>query len=132
MYKLRQLNYTCRPLAREREPLRHDHGGRAFPTLRAELNLIVPAGHSRMTVSLCVIMMEATRCDEVLPFVMVAIICAKGVADRFNDGNVLRRIRLKGLPFVQRLPHLTQRRGRFTAASVARRRDHPLLPACAL
>ena len=83
-----------------------------------------------MTVSLCVILMEMVRTDAVLPFVMVVIIVAKGTADRLSDPFVLRRIKLKRLPFLQRMPHLNNRRGRFTAASVARLRDHPLLPGC--
>jgi hypothetical protein len=89
------------------------------------------AGQTRMTVSLCVIIMEMVKTNTVLPFVMVVIIVSKGVADRLGDSYVLRRIRLKNLPFLQRMPHLTHRRQLFSAASVVRLRDHPLLPECA-
>ena len=84
-----------------------------------------------MTVSLCVIILEMVKTDTVLPFVMVAIIVAKGVADRLGDAHVIRRIKLKNLPFLRRMPHLTHRRRRYAAASVVRLLDHPLLPACA-
>jgi H+/Cl- antiporter ClcA len=83
-----------------------------------------------MTVSLCVIMLEVVKSEAVLPFLMVAIIVAKGTADRFGDSFVLRRIKLKRLPFLQRMPHQTMRRARFTAANVVSLTDHPLLPAC--
>jgi hypothetical protein len=53
---------------------------------------------------------------------------AKGVADRFGDGLVLRVIRLKKLPFLERMPHLTQRRGRFRARHIVRLAEHPMLP----
>ena len=56
---------------------------------------------------------------------------AKGVADRFGDAHVVRRMRAKGLPFLQRLPHLSHRRARFCARHVACLKEHPMLPACA-
>lgn len=87
-----------------------------------------------MTVSLCVILMEMVGSDssDLLPFLMVTIVVAKGAADRLGDSYLLRRTRMKRLPFIQRMPHLSQRRRRFTAASVVRLRDHPLLPEYAL
>jgi hypothetical protein len=84
-----------------------------------------------MTVSLCVIMLEMCKQEGMLPFLMVVIIVAKGVADRIGDSIILRRIKLKCLPFIQRMPHLSMRRGRFSAANIVRICDNPMLPECA-
>lgn len=40
-------------------------------------------------------------------------------------------MRSKGLPFLQRLPHLSNRRSRFRARHVVQLKEHPMLPACA-
>jgi hypothetical protein len=84
-----------------------------------------------MTVSLCVIMLEMVGVERVLPFLMVTIIVAKGVADRLGDSIILRRIKLKKLPFIRRMPHQSLKRARLTALDIVRMRDHPMLPECA-
>lgn len=84
-----------------------------------------------MTVSLCVVLLEMCNTQSTLPFLMVVIIVAKGAADRLGDPLVVRRIKLKGLPFIARMPHLSQRRGRLSAATIVRKADFPLLPLCA-
>ena len=89
------------------------------------------AGQMRMTVSLCVVLLEMCNSQATLPFLMVVIIVAKGAADRLGDPLVVRRIKLKGLPFIARMPHLSQRRGRLSAATIVRKSDFPLLPPCA-
>lgn len=89
------------------------------------------AGQTRMTVSLCVILLEMTEVVSVLPFVMLAVIVAKGTADRLGDSTILRRIKLKNLPFMARLPHLSVRRYQVTADDVCKTRQHPVLPKCA-
>ena len=81
-----------------------------------------------MTVSLCVIMLEMCHAEGTLPFLMVVIIVAKGVADRLGDSIVLRRIKLKNLPFLERMPHLTLRRGRHSAREIVNKDDFPMLP----
>eukprot|EP00892_Ulva_mutabilis_P003969 jgi/Ulvmu1/1944/UM012_0105.1 len=85
-------------------------------------------GQMRMTVSLCVVLLEMCNTQGTLPFLMVVIIVAKGTADRLGDPLVVRRIKLKGLPFIARMPHLSQRRGRLSAATIVRKADFPLLP----
>lgn len=70
--------------------------------------------------------------ERVLPFLMVVIVVAKGVADRLGDSIILRRIRLKRLPFIQRMPHSTMKRARLTALDIVGMRDHPLLPEYAI
>lgn len=89
------------------------------------------AGQTRMTVSLCVIMLEMCKAEATLPFLMVVIIIAKGAADRFGDSSILRRIKLKNLPFLERMPHLTLRRGRHSAREIVKKMDFPMLPKCA-
>lgn len=81
-----------------------------------------------MTVSLCVIMLEMCDSQGTLPFLMVVIIVAKGVADRLGDSILLRRIKLKNLPFLERMPHLTLRRGRHSAHEIVKKMDFPMLP----
>ena len=83
-----------------------------------------------MTVSLCVIILEMTEAASVLPFVMLVVIVAKGSADRMGDSSILRRIKLKNLPFLARLPHLSLRRSAVTASDVCLTRDHPILNKC--
>lgn len=84
-----------------------------------------------MTVSLCVIMLEMAAAQGTLPFLMVVIIVAKGAADRLGDSLILRRIKLKHLPYIHRMPHLTLRRGRHCALEIVRKLDTPMLPPCA-
>lgn len=85
-----------------------------------------------MTVSLCVIMLEMCKAEGTLPFLMVVIIVAKGVADRLGDSLILRRIKLKNLPYIDRMPHVTLRRGRHSAREIVRKMDTPMLPQSAL
>ncbi|KAF6145457.1 hypothetical protein GIB67_032580 [Kingdonia uniflora] len=58
-------------------------------------------GSMRMTVSLCVILLEITNNLLLLPLVMVVLLVSKTVADAFN-GNVYDMIiKLKGLPYLE-------------------------------
>lgn len=84
-----------------------------------------------MTVGLCVVLLEMTNMTATLPFLMLVVIVAKGTADRWNDSIIVRRIALKRLPFLARMPHLSYRRQTVTAADVAVTSGHPVLPPCA-
>lgn len=84
-----------------------------------------------MTVGLCVVLLEMTNMTATLPFLMLVVIVAKGTADRWNDSIIVRRISLKRLPFLARMPHLSYRRQTVTAADVAVTSGNPVLPPCA-
>jgi hypothetical protein len=85
-----------------------------------------------MTIGLCVVLLEMTQIQATLPFLMLVVIVAKGTADRWNDSIIVRRVLLKRLPFLARMPHLSYRRQTVTAADVAITHRHPSLPPCAL
>lgn len=58
-------------------------------------------GSMRMTVSLCVIILELTNNLLLLPLIMVVLLISKTVADAFN-GNIYDLImRLKGFPYLE-------------------------------
>ncbi|KAK9110903.1 hypothetical protein Scep_018422 [Stephania cephalantha] len=58
-------------------------------------------GTMRMTVSLCVIMLELTNNLLILPLVMVVLLISKTIADIFNKGVYDQIVEMKGLPFME-------------------------------
>ncbi|KAH9621381.1 hypothetical protein KSS87_007195 [Heliosperma pusillum] len=58
-------------------------------------------GTMRMTVSLCVILLELTNDLLLLPLVMISLLISKTVADCFNKGVYDQIVKLKGLPFME-------------------------------
>lgn len=58
-------------------------------------------GTMRMTVSLCVILLELTNNLLMLPLVMLVLLVSKTVADCFNKGVYDQIVKLKGLPFME-------------------------------
>lgn len=55
----------------------------------------------RMTVSLCVILLELTNNLLMLPLMMLVLLISKSVADNFNKGVYDQIVRMKGLPFLE-------------------------------
>ncbi|CAN4108199.1 unnamed protein product [Withania somnifera] len=58
-------------------------------------------GTMRMTVSLCVILLELTNNLLMLPLVMLVLLISKTVADSFNKGVYDQIVKLKGLPYLE-------------------------------
>lgn len=58
-------------------------------------------GTMRMTVSLCVILLELTNDLLLLPLVMLVLLVSKTVADSFNKGVYDQIVKLKGLPYME-------------------------------
>ncbi|ONK77356.1 uncharacterized protein A4U43_C02F5680 [Asparagus officinalis] len=58
-------------------------------------------GTMRMTVSVCVILLELTNDLPMLPLVMLVLLISKTVADGFNKGVYDQIIVMKGLPFME-------------------------------
>lgn len=58
-------------------------------------------GTMRMTVSLCIILLELTNDLLLLPFVMLVLLISKTVADNFNKGVYDQIVKIKGLPFME-------------------------------
>ncbi|KAJ9159073.1 hypothetical protein P3X46_024604 [Hevea brasiliensis] len=58
-------------------------------------------GTMRMTVSLCVILLELTNDLLMLPLMMLVILISKTVADIFNKGIYDQIVKLKGLPYME-------------------------------
>nr|GMC78620.1 chloride channel protein CLC-C [Ipomoea batatas]GMC89775.1 chloride channel protein CLC-C [Ipomoea batatas] len=58
-------------------------------------------GTMRMTVSLCVIMLELTNDLLMLPLMMLVLLISKTVADCFNKGVYDQIVKMKGLPFME-------------------------------
>ncbi|XP_059648295.1 chloride channel protein CLC-c-like isoform X2 [Cornus florida] len=58
-------------------------------------------GTMRMTVSLCVILLELTNDLLMLPLVMLVLLISKTVADSFNKGVYDQIVILKGLPYME-------------------------------
>lgn len=55
----------------------------------------------RMTVSLCVILLELTNDLLLLPLVMLVLLVSKTVADSFNKGVYDLILKIKGLPYLE-------------------------------
>ncbi|KAK1300108.1 putative chloride channel-like protein CLC-g [Acorus calamus] len=73
-----------------------DHG--LFAVLGAASFL---GGTMRMTVSLCVILLELTNNLLLLPLVMLVLLISKTVADTFNSNIYDQIMKLKGLPYLE-------------------------------
>ncbi|KAG9135501.1 hypothetical protein Leryth_007249 [Lithospermum erythrorhizon] len=58
-------------------------------------------GTMRMTVSLCVILLELTNDLLMLPLMMLVLLISKTVADSFNSGVYDQIVKMKGLPFLE-------------------------------
>ncbi|KAJ9671249.1 hypothetical protein PVL29_027302 [Vitis rotundifolia] len=58
-------------------------------------------GTMRMTVSLCVILLELTNDLLLLPLIMLVLLVSKTVADCFNKGVYDQIVKLKGLPYME-------------------------------
>lgn len=58
-------------------------------------------GTMRMTVSLCVILLELTNDLLMLPLMMLVLLVSKTVADSFNKGVYDQIVKLKGLPYME-------------------------------
>nr|UTD53592.1 chloride channel C X2 [Casuarina glauca] len=58
-------------------------------------------GTMRMTVSICVILLELTNDLLMLPLVMLVLLISKTVADCFNKGVYDQIVKMKGLPFME-------------------------------
>ncbi|RWV96190.1 hypothetical protein GW17_00041121 [Ensete ventricosum] len=58
-------------------------------------------GTMRMTVSVCVILLELTNDLMILPFVMLVLLISKTVADCFNKGVYDQLVKMKGFPFME-------------------------------
>ncbi|KAL1534940.1 chloride channel protein CLC-c-like [Salvia divinorum] len=58
-------------------------------------------GTMRMTVSLCVILLELTNNLLMLPLIMLVLLISKTVADGFNRGIYDQIVKMKGLPYLE-------------------------------
>lgn len=67
-------------------------------------------GSMRMTVSLCVIMVEITNNLKLLPLIMLVLLISKAVGDAFNAGFYEEQARLRGIPLLESRPKHHMRR----------------------
>ncbi|KAG7991561.1 hypothetical protein I3843_02G082600 [Carya illinoinensis] len=77
-------------------------------------------GSMRMTVSLCVIMVEITNNLKLLPLIMLVLLISKAVGDAFNEGLYEEQARLKGIPLLESKPKYQMRK--MTAKDACRQR----------
>ncbi|KAH9561383.1 hypothetical protein CY35_05G020500 [Sphagnum magellanicum] len=73
-------------------------------------------GSMRMTVSLCIIILELTNNLSLLPLIMLVLLISKTVGDAFNDAVYHLHVKIKEIPFLEAHPlpfmsHLTARDG---------------------
>lgn len=61
-------------------------------------------GSMRMTVSLCVIMVEITNNLKLLPLIMLVLLISKAVGDVFNGGLYEEQAQLRGIPLLESRP----------------------------
>ncbi|XP_062214905.1 chloride channel protein CLC-d-like [Phragmites australis] len=66
-------------------------------------------GSMRMTVSLCVIMVEITNNLQLLPLIMLVLLVSKAVGDLFNEGLYEQQARLRGIPLLDSRPKQVMR-----------------------
>ncbi|XP_021761123.1 chloride channel protein CLC-d isoform X2 [Chenopodium quinoa] len=83
-------------------------------------------GSMRVTVSLCVIMVEISNNLKFLPLIMLVLLISKAVGDAFNDGLYEEQARLKGIPLLDSRPKYQMRR--MTAKDGCRTRKVVSLP----
>lgn len=74
-------------------------------------------GSMRMTVSLCVIMVEITNNLNFLPLIMLVLLISKAVGDAFNEGLYEEQARLRSIPLLESRPKYQMRRMRPKEAS---------------
>ncbi|TYJ47922.1 hypothetical protein E1A91_A01G025500v1 [Gossypium mustelinum] len=67
-------------------------------------------GSMRMTVSLCVIMVEITNNLKLLPLIMLVLLISKAVGDVFNEGLYDEQARLRGIPLLESRPKYVMRK----------------------
>ncbi|XP_010255989.1 PREDICTED: chloride channel protein CLC-d isoform X2 [Nelumbo nucifera] len=67
-------------------------------------------GSMRMTVSLCVIMVEITNNLKLLPLIMLVLLVSKAVGDAFNEGLYEVQARLRGVPLLESRPKYYMRK----------------------
>ncbi|KAL5982029.1 hypothetical protein ACLOJK_016097 [Asimina triloba] len=61
-------------------------------------------GSMRMTVSLCVIMVEITNNLKLLPLIMLVLLISKAVGDAFNEGLYEEQARVRNIPLLESRP----------------------------
>ncbi|KAK4266365.1 hypothetical protein QN277_027302 [Acacia crassicarpa] len=66
-------------------------------------------GSMRMTVSLCVIMVEITNNLKFLPLIMLVLLISKAVGDAFNEGLYEEQAQLRGIPLLAPRPKYVMR-----------------------
>ncbi|KAG5587794.1 hypothetical protein H5410_048228 [Solanum commersonii] len=66
-------------------------------------------GSMRMTVSLCVIMVEITNNLKLLPLIMLVLLISKAVGDAFNEGLYEEQARLRAIPLLESRPKYQMR-----------------------
>ncbi|KAG8373056.1 hypothetical protein BUALT_Bualt12G0131100 [Buddleja alternifolia] len=66
-------------------------------------------GSMRMTVCLCVIMVEITNNLKLLPLIMLVLLISKAVGDAFNEGLYEEQARLRGIPLLESRPKYQMR-----------------------
>ncbi|KAF5736850.1 chloride channel protein CLC-d [Tripterygium wilfordii] len=67
-------------------------------------------GSMRMTVSLCVIMVEITNNLKLLPLIMLVLLISKAVGDAFNQGLYEEQAQLRGIPLLESKPKYQMRK----------------------
>ncbi|KAF3457165.1 hypothetical protein FNV43_RR01822 [Rhamnella rubrinervis] len=67
-------------------------------------------GSMRMTVSLCVIMVEITNNLKLLPLIMLVLLISKAVGDAFNEGLYEEQARLRNIPLLESRPKYQMRK----------------------
>ncbi|KDP40151.1 hypothetical protein JCGZ_02149 [Jatropha curcas] len=67
-------------------------------------------GSMRMTVSLCVIMVEITNNLKLLPLIMLVLLISKAVGDAFNEGLYEVQAELRGIPLLDSRPKYQMRK----------------------
>ncbi|KAL1561833.1 chloride channel protein CLC-d-like isoform X3 [Salvia divinorum] len=66
-------------------------------------------GSMRMTVSLCVIMVEISNNLKFLPLIMLVLLISKAVGDAFNEGLYEEQARLRAIPLLESKPKYQMR-----------------------
>lgn len=66
-------------------------------------------GSMRMTVSICVIMVEITNNLKFLPLIMLVLLISKAVGDAFNEGLYEEQARIRGIPLLESKPKYQMR-----------------------
>ncbi|KAL8486372.1 hypothetical protein ACS0TY_023171 [Phlomoides rotata] len=66
-------------------------------------------GSMRMTVSLCVIMVEISNNLKFLPLIMLVLLLSKAVGDAFNEGLYEEQARLRAIPLLESKPKYQMR-----------------------